>query len=58
MGNDTRQLSQAAVEAISARLAQQADLRVPAQLRQGESTDRRREEYLSKLLTHDPGALL
>ena len=61
MGNDSRQLSQAAVEAISSRLAQLPDLRLPAQLRREgapPASTQRREEYLAKLLTHDPGERL
>lgn len=54
MGNDTHSLPQAAIDAISVRLAALPDLRLPAQLRSGAS-EQRKKEYLQALLLHDPG---
>ena len=54
MGNDTQSLPQAAIDAISARLAALPDLRLPAQLQSGAS-EQRKKEYLQALLLHDPG---
>ena len=54
MGNDTHSLPQAAIDAISARLAALPDLRLPAQLQSGAS-EQRKKEYLQALLLHDPG---
>lgn len=57
MGNDTHSLPQAAIDAISARLAALPDLRLPAQLQSGAS-EQRKKEYLQALLLHDPGVFL
>lgn len=57
MGNDTHSLPQAAIDAISVRLAALPDLRLPAQLRSGAS-EQRKKEYLQALLLHDPGVFL
>ncbi len=54
MGNDTHSLPQSTIEAISARLAALPELRLPAQLQNGASKQRK-QEYLQALLLHDPG---
>ena len=59
MGN-TRQLPDAVIEAISHRLSLLADLRLPAQLRrdpQGGPSEQNKQDYLKRLLLHDPGVL-
>lgn len=48
-------LPQAVIDALSARLAALPDLRLPAQLRQGDASDERKRDYLTRLLQHDPG---
>lgn len=55
MGNETGMLPQAVIDALSARLAALPDLRLPAQLRQGDTSDERKRDYLTRLLQHDPG---
>ena len=55
MGNDTRTLSEAIIEGLSSRLAQLSDLPLPAQLRQGPTSEESKQGYLSALLRHDPG---
>lgn len=51
-------LPQAVIDALSARLAALPDLRLPAQLRQGDASDERKRDYLTRLLQHDPGVFL
>lgn len=55
MGNETGMLPQAVVDALAARLAALPDLRLPAQLRQGDAGEGRKRDYLARLLQHDPG---